>query len=74
MISKNIYATDSIIQGADAFLEVGKETVLNTDNVKKYDLAGVIDPGLSNLAGTIATLLGYNDFPSSWGKSLIKMI
>ena len=46
----------------------------NTDNAKKCELAGVVNPGLSNLAATIATLLGYNDHPSSWGKSLIKVI
>lgn len=45
----------------------------NTENAKRYELAGVMRPGLSNLAATLAMLIGYNDFPSSWGKSLIKM-
>ena len=46
----------------------------NTENASKYELSGVLNPGLSNLAATIGTLIGYADFPSSWGKSLIKVI
>ena len=46
----------------------------NTENVNKYELANVINPGLSNLAATMATLVGYTDVPSSWGKSLIKVL
>lgn len=46
----------------------------NTENAEKYDLNDVMDPGLANLAGTLATLLGYTDFPTSWGKSLIKVL
>ena len=46
----------------------------NTGNKEKYEISPVINPGLSNLAATVATLLGYNDVPSSWSKSLIKVI
>ncbi|MBQ8985429.1 2,3-bisphosphoglycerate-independent phosphoglycerate mutase [Candidatus Saccharibacteria bacterium] len=46
----------------------------NTKNAKEYELSGVVNPGLSNVAATIATLLGYNEHPSSWGKSLIKVL
>ncbi len=46
----------------------------NTENKDKYELSNVREPGLSNLAATIATLVGYNEFPSSWSKSLIKVI
>lgn len=44
----------------------------NTRNRKKYELeAGKF--GLSNLAATIATLLGQNDYPEVWEKSIIKV-
>ena len=46
----------------------------NTENRGRYGLSGVVNPGLSNLASTIAVLLGYNEHPSSWGKPLIKVI
>ncbi len=46
----------------------------NTDNRDRYELSGVVNPGLANLAATLATLLGYNDCPNSWGKSLIKVL
>ena len=46
----------------------------NTKNATKYGLSGVVNPGLSNLAATIAMLLGYTEHPSSWGKSLIKVL
>ena len=46
----------------------------NTKNRGEYEVADVINPGLSNIAGTIAILLGYRDYPSSWSKSLIKVI
>ncbi len=43
----------------------------NTENRGKYVLAGVDKPGLKNLAATIATLLGFHDYPESWSESLI---
>lgn len=46
----------------------------NTENKEKYEFSGVRDPGLANLAATVAFLLGYSDTPSSWGKSLIKVV
>ena len=46
----------------------------NTDNRDRYELSGVVNPGLANLAATLAMLLGYNDCPNSWGKSLIKVL
>lgn len=46
----------------------------NTKNRGEYEMSDVLDPGLSNVAGTIATLLGYKDYPTSWNKSLIKVI
>ena len=46
----------------------------NTENRDKYDAAGLLEPGLSNLAATMAVLLGYNDYPASWGKSLISVL
>ncbi len=46
----------------------------NTKNREKYEVAGLTNPGLSNLAATVATLVGYNECPSSWNKSLIKVI
>lgn len=44
----------------------------NTDNKGKYEMQNLPDAGLSNVAPTIATLLGLDDFPSSWRDSLIK--
>ncbi|MBR3269799.1 2,3-bisphosphoglycerate-independent phosphoglycerate mutase [Candidatus Saccharibacteria bacterium] len=46
----------------------------NTKNRTEYEVSDVIEPGLANIAGTIAVLLGYRDYPSSWNKSLIKVI
>ena len=46
----------------------------NTDNAKKYEIDEIVKPGLANIAGTLAILLGYNDYPTSWGKSLIKVL
>ena len=46
------------------------------DNTKNRDLYtadnSVARPGLSNVAATIAFLLGYKDLPTSWRPSLIK--
>ena len=45
----------------------------NTVNKVKYQLAPVYDPGLANIAATMAVLLGQNDYPESWDTSLIKV-
>lgn len=44
----------------------------NTKNAKLYKNAGLKDPGLSNIAATIATLLGLPDYPALWQPPLIK--
>ena len=46
----------------------------NTGNRGKYRLAAVSEPGLNNLAATIAVFLGQEDYPSSWDESLISVI
>lgn len=43
----------------------------NTENRTRYTLAPVAEPGLANLAATIATLLGQDDYPKSWSASLV---
>lgn len=43
----------------------------NTANAKKYKKANLKDPGLANLAATIALLLGEPDYPAPWQKPLI---
>ena len=45
----------------------------DTNNRFKYKLADLTNPGLSNLASTIATLLGYSDYPKSWSGALIRI-
>ena len=45
----------------------------NTANCDKYQLAPVYDPGLANIAATMAVLLGQNDYPESWDTSLIEI-
>ena len=45
----------------------------NTDNRKKYQLSDVTNPGLSNLAATIAILCGISDYPKEWDQPLIKL-
>lgn len=45
----------------------------NTTNAKKYRSAGLKNPGLSNVAATIATLLGLPDYPAFWQKPLIRV-
>lgn len=45
----------------------------DTINRARYHLAGVVNPGLANLAATVAVLLGYNDYPKSWNLPLIKV-
>jgi len=43
----------------------------NTKNREHYSFSGVEHPGLANIAATIAMLLGQNDYPEIWQKSLI---
>ena len=45
----------------------------NTTNRIKYHLAPVYDPGLANIAATMAVLLGQNDYPESWDTALIEI-
>jgi phosphopentomutase len=44
----------------------------NTENKDKYELNRLKDAGLTNVAPTIANLLGFTDLPDSWRDSLIK--
>ena len=44
----------------------------DTDNRQKYELNDLDNPSLSNIASTVATLLGL-DAPEGWNKSLIKL-
>ena len=43
----------------------------DTINRSRYQLASISNPGLANLAATIAVLLGFDDCPKSWSQSLI---
>lgn len=43
----------------------------NTKNAGKYHAAKLDDAGLTNVAATIATLLGLPDYPASWRPPLI---
>lgn len=45
----------------------------NTKNAKLYKSAGLKNPGLANVAATIALLLGLPDYPATWQKPLIKV-
>lgn len=44
----------------------------NTENAAKYELNRLSDAGLTNIAPTVANLLGFTDLPASWRESLIK--
>ena len=44
----------------------------NTENRNLYDFAQVENPGISNVAPTVANLLGIDELPESWRPSLIK--
>ena len=46
----------------------------NTENAKKYQLDTVENAGLSNIASTIALLLGEETYPSVWRAPLIKLL
>lgn len=45
----------------------------NTKNRGRYGLAPVYEPGLANLAATVAVMLGLNDYPGEWKEPLIRM-
>lgn len=45
----------------------------NTRNAGKYQRAAINNPGLTNVAATITTLLGLNDYPAPWQPPLIKL-
>ncbi|MDO4742074.1 MAG: 2,3-bisphosphoglycerate-independent phosphoglycerate mutase [Candidatus Saccharibacteria bacterium] len=45
----------------------------NTQNREKYSYSSQREPGLSNLAATIAVLLGLEDYPKGWGEPLIRV-
>lgn len=45
----------------------------NTDNANHYISANLEDAGLSNIAATVATLLGLPDYPAPWRDSLIRV-
>ena len=44
----------------------------NTENRDKYELNRIADAGLSNIAPTLANLLGLTELPKTWRSSLIK--
>ena len=46
----------------------------NTKNRGKYRLADLPAPGLANIAATMSVLLGQNDYPEDWEKSLIEVV
>lgn len=46
----------------------------NTENRFKYELSHTRYPGLSNIASTVALLLGENDYPESWREPLIRVV
>lgn len=48
----------------------------NTENAKKYELNRLKDAGLTNVAPTIANLLGFKnkDLPKTWRDSLVKPV
>lgn len=45
----------------------------NTENRNKYKIAGLEEPGLSNIASTLALFLGFDNYPESWDKPLISV-
>lgn len=46
----------------------------NTENAKRYRVAAVSNPGLSNVAATIAEMLGLEEYPEKWRAPLINVI
>ncbi|MBR2753739.1 2,3-bisphosphoglycerate-independent phosphoglycerate mutase [Candidatus Saccharibacteria bacterium] len=45
----------------------------DTKNRSKYRLNDLRNPGLANVAATIATLCGFDEYPQEWNESLIKL-
>ena len=45
----------------------------DTRNRYHYHLAGIDNPGLANIAATMAMLCGQNDLPQGWSRSLIEL-
>lgn len=45
----------------------------NTENRNKYRLADLNNPGLKNIAATVAELLGFEDYPEQWSRPLIEI-
>ena len=46
----------------------------NSKNRGKYNFNNIDNPGLKNLAATVAMMLGQNDYPEKWEQSLISVI
>ncbi|MBR5621135.1 2,3-bisphosphoglycerate-independent phosphoglycerate mutase [Candidatus Saccharibacteria bacterium] len=46
----------------------------NTENAERYVFDKIKDAGISNVAPTIANMLGIDDLPKSWRASLIKSL
>lgn len=46
----------------------------NTENRNKYKIADVKKPGLSNVAATLAVMLGQDDYPEEWDAPLISVL
>lgn len=45
----------------------------DTINRARYQLSPLTEPGLANLASTIAILLGQENYPVSWAAPLLKL-
>ena len=45
----------------------------NTINRREYVLNDVARPGLSNIAATVAVLMGLNDYPDVWDAPLVRL-
>ena len=45
----------------------------DTGNREKYDLNNLDNPGLANVAATVALFCGQDDYPEGWSKPLIKV-
>ena len=44
----------------------------NTENATRYVFDKIKDAGISNVAPTLANMLGIDDLPKNWRASLIK--
>ena len=44
----------------------------DTKNRNRYHLNSITEPGLANVASTVAVLLGLEDYPQQWNEPLIK--